>query len=411
MGASKLNRVVFVTPWFPNVPGDREGNFIFSSAAALARAQLSVGVLVVRPWLTFALSRLKHKSVTGRFDPRAFSEFGRVELIRYLYVPRKRLPRISAWLHDLRVAEALTSFARTFDANLIHAHTEGAAPAAITAGHRLALPVIVTLHGINTASRYYDAQASHARFKSALSAASRVVLVGKPLENYFAEFLGHTNHFRIVPNGFDPPEMERGMALANDLPLRFISISNLHEGKGIDVALKAMAKARSQGLEDFTYTIVGDGSDREQLTTLAASLGLQAHVRFVGACRYNQVYTFLREADVFLLPSYREAFGIAYLEAMAVGLLAIAVQGEGPSMFIRDGETGLLVPPRDVGALAELLITIAANRKLMQRIAARGCTYVIENFTWDHHAQKLSALYCEVEQAWASRREQTGADA
>lgn len=395
-GPQAVPRVLIVTPWFPNAPGDREGNFIFSSTASLAHAGLPVAVLVVRPWLTFALSRMGHEAVSGRFDPAAFPDFRLVQLVHYLSIPRNRLPKLDAWLHDRTVGDALMSLASEFKATLIHAHTEGEAPIATAVGQKLNIPVVVTLHGINTAPRYFDLPFRRARFKLALSAADRVILVGKPLEKVFAEVVGRASNFRIVPNGFNPPAMAPCLPFAKEDKVRFISVSNLHEGKGIDVALMAMAKARSQGLENFTYTVIGDGSERETLVALAARLGLQDKVRFAGACAHDQVYTLLREADVFVLPSYREAFGIAYLEAMAAGLLAIGVEGEGPSVFIRDGETGFLVPPRDPDRLAACLIAVANNRDEMRAIAAAGRAYVTRNLTWDRHAQKLIDLYREV---------------
>ena len=394
-----MRRVLFLSPWFPNVPGDREGNYVYESARSLVKAGANVAVLVARPWLRKRLGQERYRALSERFDPARFDSFSSVQVAHYLSIPGNRAPRLSAWLHDRVVGKALFSLAESFAPDLIHAHTEGEAAVAVHVGRRLNLPVVVTLHGINTAARYFDSPFLRARFKTPLAAADRIILVGEPLKSHFVELVGDVKNFRVIPNGFEPPVMRARAPIAQERAIRFISVANLHEGKGIDIALKALAEARRRALDDFAYTIVGDGLERENLEALASQLGLQGVVHFAGACPHDRVYEFLRAADVFLLPSYREAFGVAYLEAMAAGLLAIGVEGEGPSAFIDDGETGVLVAPRDVDRLAERLVALAKDRSAMQAMAAAGQAYVIGHLTWDHHARKLMALYAEMVQS------------
>ena len=103
----------------------------------------------------------------------------------------------------------------------------------------------------------------------------------------------------------------------------------------------------------------------------------------------------LAEADVFVLPSYREAFGVAYVEAMAAGLLTIGVVGQGPEAFIRHEETGLLVQPRDVASIVNALRWVMHNRERMLHLALAGRDLVWREFTWGQHAVKLTAVYEE----------------
>lgn len=389
-------RVVVSTPWFPNVPGDREGQYVYESAATVALRNVSTCILVTRPWLRTRLGQQRYRSLSGSFTPDAFPAFAEVKLVHYPSIPGNRLPRIASWLHDRTVEPALETLCRAYRPDLIHAHTEGEAPAAIAVGKKLRLPVVVTLHGINIARRYFDSAFRRERFRSALTAADRIILVGVPLQSYFTALLGHLDTFRIVPNGFKPPNDAPIVPFANESEMVFVSVSNLHEGKGMDIALQALAKARSRGLERFRYTIVGDGFERAGWEALTNALGLADRVHFAGACPHSKVYEVLQQGDVFLLPSYREAFGVAYLEAMAAGLLAIGVQGQGPSAFIRDGETGFLVPPRDADSLADVLLAIAAQPARMRAIASAGTAHVRDNLTWTHHARELHSLYEEV---------------
>jgi glycosyltransferase involved in cell wall biosynthesis len=104
----------------------------------------------------------------------------------------------------------------------------------------------------------------------------------------------------------------------------------------------------------------------------------------------------LRDAHVFVLPSYREAFGIAYLEAMACGLLTIGVEGQGPSAFIISGKTGLLVPPQEVAALAACLRSVLEHPGRFSKIAAAGRKHVAQEYTWLRHAERLTEVYREI---------------
>jgi glycosyltransferase involved in cell wall biosynthesis len=211
-----------------------------------------------------------------------------------------------------------------FKPDVLLVHTEQAAAVATLVGAATGVPVVVVLHGINTSARL-DSEGEHARLRTTLRAATRVVLVGEPLWEHFSRIAGCADTFRIVHNGFRLPPAED---VKPDAPwpstLRFISVSNLHQGKGIDLNLQAFAQLYREGWRNWTYTIVGAGPEYLTLQALVATLGLGEYVRFTGAVDHAAVYRLLSGAEVFVLPSWREAFGIAWLEAMACGLLAVA---------------------------------------------------------------------------------------
>ena len=177
--------------------------------------------------------------------------------------------------------------------------------------------------------------------------------------------------------------------------MRFISVSNLAEGKGIDLTLQALAALPGDTPRDWNYTIVGDGPQRPSLEKLAADLGLASRVTFTGAWPHGRIYEQLFAADIFVLPSYREAFGIAYLEAMAAGLLAIGVTGQGPGAFVTSGETGLLVEPRSVPDLAGALAWTLHHPEEARTLADRGRRRAITEFTWRKHGMAMSRVLAE----------------
>jgi glycosyltransferase involved in cell wall biosynthesis len=382
-------RVLIATPWFPSRPGEQFGEFVYASALALKRASADVRVLVTRPWVP---PHFPIKSSSNADEPlhvQAFEQDFPVAEVRHLSIPRNLLRPISNRLYIAPVSKRIRSIKCEWDFDAILAHTELTASAAIAA--RLPLPVLTVLHGLNP-DRRLDSPAHIRLVRRTLQASARVLLVGEPLREHYSTLAGSAGNFRVIQNGFTwPAELKADREVAFRKPLRIVSVSNLHEGKGIELSLRALAALNLEGLRGWRYEIVGGGYLRDTLRQLVAELRLGDQVTFIGAVPHRDIHACLLEADVFLLPSYREAFGIAYLEAMAAGLYTIGVTGQGPSQFIRSGENGLLLPARDISAIAGALREIFRDPQAAERAARRGRYDVFASFTWEQHARRVMA--------------------
>jgi len=386
-----------VTPWFPNRPGEREGNYVYDSLHATSELGRAVSVVVARPYRPTGVGPVFAARESSTLNANAFAEFRSVELVRHISVPRNLAPRFSDRQLDRVLRPALEAQIQRLQAGIIHAHTESMAPAAVSAARQTGAKVVVTLHGINVGKRYFDHPQRRDRLCRALQEADRVILVGRPLWDYFAQLIRRTDHFRVVPNGFTATAIKaRAPVLDDGRKLGFVSVSNLTEGKGVDLTIQALGALWRQGLRNWTYTVVGDGPLQPALRRLAVSLGIAAQLRFVGAVPHELVFDYLATADVFVLPSYREAFGIAYLEAMSAGLLAIGVQEQGPGDFIEDGVSGLLVAPRNHQDLTRCLAGILAAPANYRALAATGATRARQDYTWTRHGERLVHVYDEL---------------
>jgi glycosyltransferase involved in cell wall biosynthesis len=138
---------------------------------------------------------------------------------------------------------------------------------------------------------------------------------------------------------------------ARSEPFRFAALALMNPGKGIDVLLQAARKLIDRGCARFRLTIGGDGPERRALERMAQDLALQGNVHFSGLLSRPQVRTLLQEADIFVLPSLGETFGVAVGEAMACGTPVIATRSGGPEFVLGPGD-GILVPANDAEALA-----------------------------------------------------------
>lgn len=373
-------KILCLTPWFPSHSNDQQGNYILDSLEAIRALGHEQQVWLITPWKP---CRTPCEKFTAGFD---------VKTVRYCSLPRHYLRAVSNWLYLKRLIPLLEKEIRKNRPDVIHAHTELYALAANRVGKKYGIPTVVTIHGLETSARYW--KGSKKAIIQALQQVNRVVLVGEPLRDFFKALVGHDEHFQVVYNGFRSCDALRDtMSASWSSPLKLVSVSNLHEGKGIDLNLSALAILIKEGFDDWHYTIIGDGKEKEKLVALVKALNLTDKVTFKGACAHDHVYQHLMASNVFSLPSYREAFGIAYIEAMAAGLLTIGVEGQGPSAFITPAKTGLLVQPNDVNSLAETLKSIFNHKLAMQTIANQGRAVVWQCFTWASHARAMTAVY------------------
>ncbi len=160
--------------------------------------------------------------------------------------------------------------------------------------------------------------------------------------------------------------------------------------KGFQDWLEALALLRNRGVA-FTARLGGDGEDYAELAQQVETLGLTSHVTLTG---WVDAGRFLRELDLFVLPSRHEPFGIALIEAMAHGVPSIATAVEGPREIITHEQEGLLVPAQDPAAMADAMQRLLADPALSRHLADAAYRRVAQEYTLNAMADRLkTALY------------------
>jgi glycosyltransferase involved in cell wall biosynthesis len=197
---------------------------------------------------------------------------------------------------------------------------------------------------------------------------------------------GKADRCTIIPFGVDMQQFEGNIAATRQelglLEGGFVigTVCRLVEPKkGISVLLQAMAELKRRGgSPGCQLLIVGDGPSRSTLETLSEQLGLTPWVVFTGTRR--DIPRVLPLLHAFVLPSLYEGFGIAILEAMAVGKPVIATTVGGIPEFVTPGETGILVEPGSAHALADAISTVLTRPDLAQRMGTKGRERVRERY-------------------------------
>lgn len=204
-----------------------------------------------------------------------------------------------------------------------------------------------------------------------------------------------------------PPRFLRGTG-ESEMPadgnsLRVGFLGQLIPRKGVDVLLRAVARARDMGAE-LHLSVAGDGPQAGPLARLCAALGLDDLVTFVGPLAYHDLGSFLAGIDLLVLPTRYDYRSVAVLEALAAGVPVITTTADGNSRStVVDGRNGFIVPPDDVEALAERLVRLSRDRALLARITQGARDTDIP--TPDEAAEGLLKLLCGIGPAGS----QTGA--
>lgn len=391
-----VSNLLIATDFWPRVSNPISGVFVTQQIAALCRAGYSVTALVGRV-------------IGKRADPALLPEALGLPVngVSLRTVPLLRMPEAlsataPAFAFNIRsiglsMAKTLTSLASGSAAPtgcIVH----GLRYYAFAAPHwapLLQARKIAFVHGVDPfLTKSTIAGAARTYLTQAEPHFDRLAIVGSPLRSHIEDIGGTLSKAVIVPNGTDIPPLAalQPNADADGGSLNIVSVSNLVALKGIDDNLRALSVLSTRhGIGRWRYTIVGDGTERERLTTLAASLGLKGQVRFLGRLSYADTMREIEKADIFSLPSWGEAFGIVYLEAMARKRPAIGCLGNGAADIITNGEDGLLVPPKDPEAVALALKRLFDRADLRKAMGERA-RKTAERYSWDANARHVLDL-------------------
>jgi phosphatidyl-myo-inositol dimannoside synthase len=184
----------------------------------------------------------------------------------------------------------------------------------------------------------------------------------------------------VVPEPIDLVAWGEQFARAPRRPRRgpvILSVARMYPRKRLGDLLRAAA-ALTARIPEARTRIVGHGPEWEQLVRLRSELGVSDTVELLGDVTRERLAEEYVNADLFCLPSIQEGFGIVFLEAMAAGLPVVACRAAAIPEVVRDGLTGVLVPPRDPTALADALEQLARDRGRARRLGEEGRRRVAE---------------------------------
>jgi glycosyltransferase involved in cell wall biosynthesis len=273
----------------------------------------------------------------------------------------------SAW-----VAAARLLARERFD--VIHSHfAVPGGPASLPPARLAGLPQILSLHGgdIYDPSKWLSPHRSRllrATVTGVLRRSQIVVAQSTNTRDNTYRFYGYRGPIELIPLGIRQPPVEPASRAALGLPqgvFLTVTVGRLIQRKAIQVMLRALSQP---GCADVHLAIVGSGPELDSLQRLAAELGIAERVQFLGQVNETRKWQVLRASDAYVSSTMHEGFGLVYLEGMAAGLPVVTPNYGGQVDFLRDGETGFLVPPEDADALAAAIARLRADPALGARM-------------------------------------------
>jgi glycogen synthase len=240
----------------------------------------------------------------------------------------------------------------------------------------------------------------HAEERRMAARARRVIVCSEFMGGHVAAALGVDEaRIAVIPNGVDPaalrangdPAALRARHAAPAERLLLLAGRLVYE-KGFQVALDAL-RAVIRRVGGVRFVVAGDGPYRAYLEAHARRLGLTRRGAFLGWAGDDVLAALYRVADVCVVPSLYEPFGLVALEAMASGCPCVAADTGGLREVVPDG-VGLRVPPRDPGALAAALTLVLSNPAVRLRLATAGAAHA-RRYDWAGVAARTAAVYAD----------------
>jgi len=200
---------------------------------------------------------------------------------------------------------------------------------------------------------------------------------------------------RVVHNGIDTDMFRRLDGERRERGRLVIVANTVDRKKGVIYLLRALQLLREE--IDVKLTIVDRGApDNEYTPALVGRFGLDGSVDFTGKVSLEELVRYYATAEVAVVPSLYEGFGLPAAEAMACGLPVVATTAGALPEVVEDGRSGILVPPRDHYALAGAIKCLLKDEPLRRAMGEEGRRRVERNFTWEEAARKTLAVYREV---------------
>jgi glycosyltransferase involved in cell wall biosynthesis len=336
-----------------------------------------------------AMQRRGHAVIVLTGGEGHFTEDLRARQIETVVLDHLTVP-IRPW-QDLRALRELRAALEAFGPDLVAAHSAKAGVIGRMAARLLGVPVIVTTHGWSFTTGVPPLKAFVYRWIERVTGpfgADRTITVSE-YDRQLALRAGILSESRMVTVHNGIPDMPPALrADPSRTPPRMVMVARFGAQKDHPTLLRALA-----GLRDLPWQLdlVGEGPLLSQTRTLAAGLGLEDRVHFLG--QRMDVDRILANAQVGLLITNWEGFPLSILEAMRAGLPVVASGVGGVTESVIDGETGYVVPAGGVEVLRERLRRLLTDPALRVALGQRGRAVYEQHFALDQAVSKTIAVY------------------
>jgi glycogen synthase len=293
-----------------------------------------------------------------------------------------------------------------YDFDLVHGHDWLVSVAGDHLAKRLRAPLVVTIHATEFGRHQgwvdkHPQSHIHGIERWMANRADQVIACSAYMRDHISDVYGiEEDRVAVIPNGIDPADLqpfdEEAMRafrarFAEPGQKLLLLVGRLVYEKGFQIALEALPRVIDQ-LDGVRFVVAGSGTHEQELRQQAADLGLLEHGTFLGWIGDDVLHTLYRIADLTVVPSIYEPFGLVALEAMASGCPCLVADTGGLREVVPHEDVGLRFRSRDPESLAEVAIRVLADDQLGHRLVAEAYEHV-RSFDWADVADRTAALY------------------
>jgi glycosyltransferase involved in cell wall biosynthesis len=295
--------------------------------------------------------------------------------------------------------EAGLRLVRKWKPDVIHLHTAWLWPVAQAIQEQIGTPLVFTVHSLDRAEYEIGEFANRWEIQeTVIAAADQVIALSQSEKDLLASYCPEMqDRVRIVGNGIDDSIAARQAARkykGGQAPL-VLYTGRFVERKGIRELLATIPQVLERA-PTTRFVLVGGyggGAEIERFWLTDSLYPYQSQIQFTGWLSPQEVAAWYGIADILVVPSWYEPFGMVVLEGMLYGLPIAASAVGGPAEILEHGRTGLLFPAKDVGALADTLLKLVANPDLRRQLGAAAGDEVRRKWLWPHIVKKMRIVY------------------
>ena len=388
-----------ITYQWPNKIYANSGIFIYQTLEQLVKyCEHNFSVLMVNKLINKEYIKEKNFTAKNYFNflyrkDQYFKSLSKINFIRKCYPPLLGLPKakgynaLIAW-QFIRIS--VLRYIKKNKITLLQAHYSNPdGYIAFKVKEKLGIPYIMNIHGADVQEYQKLTLKEKWLIKKVYSNADMVICNSTKTQKLFYQLFDSSIPTKVIAFGIDFKSSPRKSVELNN-PVKILSVGNLVQIKGIQYVIDALGKLDKH---NFIYHIIGDGPMMNSLKEQVTAYNLKDKVVFHGRQNHDFVIDYMSNSDIFVLPSYNEAFGVVYLEALASGCAVIGVKGQGCEDINSKKECIYLVEPQNTESIVNAINKIVSDDEKRLEMRRNGYEVVEKYYDWEKLIEEYKLIY------------------
>lgn len=389
-------KIILFSKMFPRPWNDNFGSYVYEQIQELEKLDTQIEIISPRIYLPKITKVLGGKFKKYASAPNEYLYKGlKIKSPPCLWIKElgNSIPEIKYLFFKLSIKNYLVKTCRNFKPDIIYSLDpviDGRL--AVEVGQLLHIPVILIEHSVpeNYRNLVNNKKAINI-YSKVVHKASHTIFVSSSQKRRFENLIGESIKGSIVYNGYRNELSNVSKSVSKNI-FEIISIGFLEDRKGFPTLLKSVEQLMSRTKLKIHLTIVGDGYYRKKYEDTVSQSGISDIVDFVGIVSHQEVYNLLYKSNLFVLPSYDESFGIAYLEAMSCKVPIVGTIGEGISDIVKNGHNGFLIEKENDKQLSDVIL-YAMNHPEEMNSMAQIAYKTVSELTWEKNANNIFNVF------------------